>query len=560
MQKLVKSRRSPQAHFLKLADDALTQAKYAKAIHLARKAQKHELFADYAFWIVASSFRQEAQQQLQQKSPKHALKLAHQALTTLELAGRKYPYSSLLGRFAQDLAQIEILLGEAYFHLHQWNSAAESFERGFQQLQLQNKLDELQLESLTHYLASCEKHPGFLCQSWFVKLTTQFKKKSKEMQAILEYAPPIYVPPGPVFAPGKSQTYKSPDADQLAFDTVFKTYLNEEITQAIQGFEKFLTDFPKSAHKQRVEYWLAQSYVRKNDVEKSKDILVKLQTTSPLTYYGWLASLSTQKPLAAQFNADFPLGVDSDLALTPADTVHLKRAENFLAEKSTRFAILELKEIKVKETFSSPFLFYLASLNSLATNHLGVFQALGELIQRRHESVSSSYCLRLIFPSAFSDSIQRYASEQGLDPILMFSLIKQESAFNEEAHSSAGALGLMQLMPATANDTDPTTASPELLKSENNIRVGTLYFKKLLTRFNGNIALAVAGYNAGPNAVQRWLKENPKRGMTEFIEMIPYRETREYVASIIRNYYWYSLQINGTFEKSLDYFWYPNGN
>jgi soluble lytic murein transglycosylase len=121
-------------------------------------------------------------------------------------------------------------------------------------------------------------------------------------------------------------------------------------------------------------------------------------------------------------------------------------------------------------------------------------------------------------------------------------------------------MGLMQLMPTTAVETIPTVPRSELTEPEPNIRVGTTYLRKVLNRFNGNIALALAGYNAGPNAADRWYKAlGPKKGLLEFIETIPYKETREYVATIIRNYFWYSKLLNGETPKSLGYFWNTYG-
>lgn len=162
----------------------------------------------------------------------------------------------------------------------------------------------------------------------------------------------------------------------------------------------------------------------------------------------------------------------------------------------------------------------------------------------------------MIFPLSFLEDIKKYSSETGLDPILILSLIKQESAFDPSASSGVGAQGLMQIMPQTAVETDSSVNLADLTDPETSIRTGTRYFKMLMQRFNGNIVLSLAAYNAGPNAVDRWLREIPaKRGLQEFIESIPYRETREYVAGIIRNYYWYSRKITGDFPKTLNYFW-----
>ncbi|CAK9250210.1 unnamed protein product [Sphagnum jensenii] len=117
-------------------------------------------------------------------------------------------------------------------------------------------------------------------------------------------------------------------------------------------------------------------------------------------------------------------------------------------------------------------------------------------------------------------------------------------------------------MPTTAVETVPGQIRMELLSKETNVKVGTAYLGKMLAHFQGNYVYAIASYNAGPGAITRWIHTAPPgRGMLEFIESIPYKETREYVASIIRNYYWYSKILNPEASKSLtlDYFWHNYG-
>jgi hypothetical protein len=117
---------------------------------------------------------------------------------------------------------------------------------------------------------------------------------------------------------------------------------------------------------------------------------------------------------------------------------------------------------------------------------------------------------------------------------------------------------MMQLMPATASAVDGSLERFDLLKPDRNIQVGTKYISKLLNRFGGNMVLAIAAYNAGPGSVSRWLRAAPPSWtMLEFIESIPYKETREYVAAIIRNYYWYARKLDPQLSKTLtlDHFW-----
>lgn len=146
--------------------------------------------------------------------------------------------------------------------------------------------------------------------------------------------------------------------------------------------------------------------------------------------------------------------------------------------------------------------------------------------------------LVLRFPVEHEDTVRRYAESNQLDPGHVFAVIRQESAFNTEARSSAGALGLMQLMPGTGRVTArkhrialPSTR--KLLEADKNIRIGTAYLRQVMERFGGNAVLASAAYNAGPHRVQRWLPETEAKDAARWIADIPFTETRKYVQRVL---------------------------
>ena len=146
----------------------------------------------------------------------------------------------------------------------------------------------------------------------------------------------------------------------------------------------------------------------------------------------------------------------------------------------------------------------------------------------------------LLYPKAFWDTVAQHAQATSVEPYLIMSIMRQESAFEPAAVSSAGARGLMQLMPETArlvsNRLSLRAVTTSILEEPAlNIALGTHYFASLLQRYHSNVVLALAAYNAGPGRVDRWHKQWQHLPVDEFIEQIPWRETRLYVKLVLRN-------------------------
>jgi soluble lytic murein transglycosylase len=147
---------------------------------------------------------------------------------------------------------------------------------------------------------------------------------------------------------------------------------------------------------------------------------------------------------------------------------------------------------------------------------------------------------RILFPEPWWDTIQAESAKNNLDPYLVASLIRQESEFDPSAISHANAYGLMQLLPVVgkkmAHEEGITSFQTfQLLDPAMNIRLGTRYLRQMLDRFGGVQEYALAAYNAGDNRVVDWQAAGPYSGIDEFVESIPFTETREYVEAILRN-------------------------
>ncbi|MDQ6964350.1 MAG: transglycosylase SLT domain-containing protein, partial [Mariprofundales bacterium] len=144
--------------------------------------------------------------------------------------------------------------------------------------------------------------------------------------------------------------------------------------------------------------------------------------------------------------------------------------------------------------------------------------------------------LRHRFPLAYSREVRRSARSSGLSSSLIWSLIRQESAFNVQASSGAGAKGLMQLMPKTAAmvwRSEHKKSPPNLFDAAVNIHIGSSYFAKIKRRFDGSVPLATVAYNAGPARVKRWLQRQPYREGDLWVASIPFSETRNYVQHVL---------------------------
>lgn len=157
-----------------------------------------------------------------------------------------------------------------------------------------------------------------------------------------------------------------------------------------------------------------------------------------------------------------------------------------------------------------------------------------------HAMIRGNYWddLDIRFPLAYRDAVESESSQTDVDTTFIYAIARQESAFHEKARSSAGAMGLMQLMPYTARQTAKKSGIKHrdsyLLDPEYNIKLGSRYLKEQLDKFNGNRILAAAAYNAGPHRVNRWIKENSlSLPFDVWIESIPFRETRGYVQNVL---------------------------
>ncbi|MEP6714770.1 MAG: transglycosylase SLT domain-containing protein [Terriglobia bacterium] len=152
----------------------------------------------------------------------------------------------------------------------------------------------------------------------------------------------------------------------------------------------------------------------------------------------------------------------------------------------------------------------------------------------------------MLFPLPYKDEVVKSAKVHDLDPYSVAALIRQETEFNPSAHSGANAYGLMQLIPSTGRMVGrqagiPVSGTRSLLDPSTNIQLGTQYLRGQLNNWDGNWVQTLAAYNAGPGRVRQWLTWATFREPAEFVETIPFNETKEYVQAVLRNAEMYRL-------------------
>lgn len=266
-------------------------------------------------------------------------------------------------------------------------------------------------------------------------------------------------------------------------------------------------------------YWYARALIATNELERGQDVMSEL--ASKRHYYGFLAASYLETPVSLQ---------DNPLAITAKEknTVLLHPA----AKRAFEFYYLG-RYIEARREWR----YWLTQLNSreklvaakLANENGWFDRAIFTLAE-----VGYLDDVELRFPKAFDKKINQHAQNQEINPAWAFAIARRESSFMTDARSSVGAKGLMQLMPKTAKQLKRGSISRKYLyNAENNIKLGTKYLRNLLDKSKGNQIIATASYNAGPYRVKRWLKNSKAMPADIWIETIPFKETRNYVKSVL---------------------------
>ena len=341
------------------------------------------------------------------------------------------------------------------------------------------------------------------------------------------------------------------EAAEAHFRLGLLKYREKKDLEASAYFERLLALSAGKDYEYRALYWYWRAQQRLN-AEKSKDLAMLLIQKYPLTYYA----------LKAKTELNLPFYDDT---ATQISDVHMMLTDKE-KESWERFLLLSLNgwwnEAKAE----------LDMLPSALSNSEKIVRAkLYRKVHRGDQSIMimnqiwnedpsmiKTDLLKVVFPKDFSQQIQKESQTQKIDSQLVYSLIRQESAFRIDAVSTSQAMGFMQIIPPTGQELAQDLKikgyeTQQLFQPDLNIKMGTLYIARLVRSFGGNISYALAAYNAGPTKVRRWMNARPQLFEREddeiWIDELPWEETSFYVKAILRNIILYKTLFEEKREK-----------
>jgi soluble lytic murein transglycosylase len=353
-----------------------------------------------------------------------------------------------------------------------------------------------------------------------------------------------------------------PRASYVHWKAAWLTLRQGRNQDAEKAFEEQIALYSSGPETSAALYWRARLAEEDNQPLMARAFYQKLSDRYRNFYY---AELGRQRlkhlPATADATTKYALldhvpPLDNSGKVTdsepPSDELHVQKAELLGNGGLVDFAVRELQAAAATDGGS-----WSAAETAQLYDETGHFD---QAIEVMKHSAPNYFALDIpdlprkyweaLFPKAYWSDLKRSSAANGLDPYLVASLIRQESEFNPNAVSRANAVGLMQLLPKTGKAVARQVKmkrynASQLYTPAVNLQLGTRYFRGMVDKFGGSFEYALAAYNAGSDRVEDWLSQGKYRDPQEFVESIPFTETREYVQAILRNASVYK-QLYGT--------------
>lgn len=334
--------------------------------------------------------------------------------------------------------------------------------------------------------------------------------------------------------------------EKVLWSSAWLFYKNGDYQSALNRLNENLNLNTEPSNRYKYLFWKAraQSQLKATDSEGTYKTLA---AEDPLGFYGLLAyydrnltlpSLKAQPEESLNLHARTLSEIPMSSGLKIDWLIALEEKE--VLEEALKTTLDNIKNTK---PFSEDSWLKLFSAFAQAQLYLPLFSNLNKINPETRDRLLKTHP-ELIFARPYDEFVLPVANKTGVSPWLIYSIMRQESAFDPEARSGVDAMGLLQLMPALGHKLAEKNGiafrqAEELFTPEINIALGALELKNLLSLYKNNSLLAVSAYNANGKAIQGWLKTRLRQDPIEFIEEIPYEETRAYVKLVFRNFVFY---------------------
>lgn len=312
----------------------------------------------------------------------------------------------------------------------------------------------------------------------------------------------------------------------------------------------------------RLQYWRGRAYESEGKKREAKDIFGRIASMDGSGHYALFASWRLQPPTVQPVSVQrrgvafaaksLQLPIDPNIAVLRSRATVSERFGHFVPLATAGYDELIKGPLRRKlfrlsgsgESLTDVLVLSgdaNASVQFASQQRKGVGRVpVGRKAEWKPFLAKNAATLKMLYPLPYRETLADAAEAFQINPWLILSIMRAESLFQPQVVSNVGARGLMQIMPTTGERIAEFLEYPDFEPShldqpEVNIAFGAWYLARLLTYYQGQLPLAIAAYNAGPEAVDRWLSRSGSMSLDEFLENIPFEQTRKYVATVLTN-------------------------
>jgi len=348
-------------------------------------------------------------------------------------------------------------------------------------------------------------------------------------------------------------------AAQYRWDVAQKKAKAGDLVTAWQWAQPIVMNNPDSKLAPKAGFWIAKWATKLNRPQDATTAYKSVLSRFPRSYYAWRSAVALGWDVGDFTTVRYktPQVVKAVKTIPPGGSATFQELYKLGLEREawTQFQteISDRTEFNIADGFTKGLLELYQGRNLRGINQIDNLEDTEspEAKQQWQKLRQTKEYWQALYPFPYEDIILKWSKQRQLNPLLVTSLIRQESRFEPAIESSAKAMGLMQVIPPTAKTAAKNIglASYSMTNPEDNVNIGTYYLDFTHKKYGNNSMLAVASYNAGPNAVAKWINRYGLTDADEFVEKIPYRETKGYVESVFENYWNYMLIYNPEVEK-----------